>query len=40
MDTLFIINPISGNGRKKDIISLLESKGLKYVLTASSGDAN
>ena len=39
MDTLFIINPISGNGRKKDIISLLEAEGLKYVITKAGGEA-
>lgn len=36
---LFIINPISGKGRKAKIASLLEERGLKYIFTREAGDA-
>lgn len=36
---LCIVNPISGNGRKAKIISLLEKSGLKVVPTEYPGHA-
>ena len=39
MRPLFVINPISGKGRRSKIVSLLEQRGFDYVLTSAPGDA-
>ena len=39
MDELFIINPISGNGRKKKIERMLRSKGCRIAYTQYAGHA-
>ena len=36
---LFIVNPISGKGRKKRIVSFLKKEGCKVVFTAHAGHA-
>lgn len=39
MTTLFIINPISGKGKKQRIVKLLQSKGYKVLFTEYAGHA-
>ena len=39
MRPLFVINPISGKGRRSKIGSLLEQRGFDYVLTSAPGEA-
>lgn len=38
-DTLFIVNPISGNGRKRKIVALLEERGCSIAFTEYAGHA-
>lgn len=38
-DILFVVNPISGKGRKAEIIDMLRSRGYEVALTAHAGHA-